>query len=76
MAATRWSWLGRLLLPEEPCPTPDAAAAQQTEQALEDAKRATREFEQLRRRARALGLDVDLARPWRPREDEHREGRW
>ncbi len=73
--AAKWNWLGRLLLPDEPSPPTDERAVQQTDRALADAKRATREFEQLRLRARALGLDVDAARAWRPHDELNHGGR-
>lgn len=62
------SWLDNLILPSVPPPAPDPASERATDAALADAAAAAHELEQLKRRARAVGIDVEIRRGWGPRE--------
>ncbi len=61
------AWLLRAVLPADPLPRPDAARERATDDALVAAREARRELEELKRRARAVGIDVDVTRGWGPR---------
>ncbi len=67
MTAMVWNWLERLILPAEALPKPDVKSEQATNAALSNVERADREFQNLKRRARALGIEVDVERARRPR---------
>jgi len=71
MAGRGWlrSWLESLILPDPPLPRPDITAERATDRAIEDAEAAQRELEQLKRRARAVGISVDVQRSWGPKGD-------
>ena len=62
-------WIGRLILPVDPLPQADVESERATDAALRAADQAGREFRNLERRARALGIEVDVERVRRPRGD-------
>ena len=62
IAMSIWEWLGHAILPSDGVPPPDAAAERSTDAALADAEVAHQELQQLKRRARAVGIDVDVER--------------
>lgn len=60
-------WIGHVILSSDPLPRADTKAEHATDETIKEAIAATHEFEQLKRRAKAVGIDVDLSRTWRPR---------
>ncbi len=65
-----WHWLGERLIPPVDVPRPNHLEHVATDRALTEADRAEREFQALMRRAKAVGIDVDVSRSWRPRGDD------
>ena len=63
-----WRWWLSILLPVEPLPDPDTVREQAMDVALQDAAKAHAELQQLKRRARAVGIDVDVQRSWGPKD--------
>ena len=62
-----WNWLEARMFPIDPPAALDTVSEQRTDLALRNADAATREMAELKRRARAVGIDVDVVRGWGPR---------
>ena len=77
MNVMRLDWLGRWLLPHGETTVTGAEhdrEAEAAERALAEAETAAREFERVKRRVRAMGVEVDVARSWGPHDQRGGRG--